>query len=162
MKDIRRKELEGGRERIRKIKQHIRKEIREKPREMWKNDDKDKTREKRRNKEIRGMGEKWEEKTLWDWKYFHMFTFFCSVFIISCPFWGHCECVIIQVCEKFMHTGIFMLSLKILLIKIFTDNNNEVCHSITNDQFMWNVSEMLDVSFFFWQRFSFKDSCVRL
>ena len=34
MKEIRRKELEGGRERIRKIKQHIRKEIREKPREM--------------------------------------------------------------------------------------------------------------------------------
>lgn len=73
MKEIRRKELEGGRERIGKIKQHIRKEIKEKPREMWKNDDKDKTREKRRNKEMRGMGEKWEEKTLWDWKYFHMF-----------------------------------------------------------------------------------------
>lgn len=34
MKEIRRKELESGGERIRKIKQDIREEIREKPREM--------------------------------------------------------------------------------------------------------------------------------
>lgn len=78
-----------------------------------------------------------------------MLTLSCSVFIISCPVWGHCECVIIQFFEKFMHTGIFTLGLKTLPIKIFTNNNNEVCHSVTNDQFMWNVSGMLDVSFFF-------------
>lgn len=36
MKEIRRKELESGGERIRKTKKRIREEIREKPREMWK------------------------------------------------------------------------------------------------------------------------------
>ena len=57
----RRKESESGGESIRKIKQCFR-EVREKAREMRKNDDKGKTRERRRSKEVRGMGEKREEK----------------------------------------------------------------------------------------------------